>query len=290
MIVANVIADSITPAGARLTTFELCYPRVIHAEVMTHRQFSRNASSSRAIPWERMRRWVLDEPYVPIHWGKNQKGMQATGELSLHERDAAVREWLDARDAAVKHADRLHELGIHKQIVNRIIEPWSHINVVCSSTTFENFFALRIQRAAMPEIQCLAVRMARALAASTPVLRDIGEWHLPYVTDAERADDDIEILRIISAARCARVSYRTHDGRVSTAAEDVALYRRLVGADPKHATPVEHQAESAFSPRRRSGNFTGWIQHRQLIHGESAGPEFDWHSRMIEWDGVDYIV
>lgn len=297
MIRAEIIADSISEAGIRLTTFELTYPRVIHAELMTHRQFSRNASSSRAIPWSRMREWVLNDPYIPIHWGKNQKGMQATEELSEEDKALAVRDWLDARDDAVSWADKLVERGIHKQIVNRLVEPFGHINVVCSATGFENWYALRMHKAAMPEIQALAVAMARAQRASQPVLRPcshgllMSSWHLPYITYTERQELNPAVLPKVSAARCARVSYKTHDGKTPTLDEDIALFERLVLNCPAHASPTEHQAYSVNnSAQHRSGNFIGWHQFRKSIPGEVAGREFDWQARLVTYDGVDFIV
>jgi hypothetical protein len=298
---ATIIEDSISPAGARLTTFELCYPRVIHAEFMTHRVFSRNASSSRAIPWARMKQWILDDPYVPIHWGKNQKGMQATEELTEDEQKAARKLWLEASYDAVGHADRLMSLGIHKQIVNRLVEPFGHINVICTATDFANFFALRIHKAAMPEIQCLTVRMARAYAASGPDLRRMDAddphcWHLPYVSTAERETFSLNNLLAMSSARCARVSYRTHEGKAPTLEEDLKLFEQLVGGEPKHATPTEHQAVplarviGAGIASSMTGNLRGWFQHRKQIQGEAARPDFDWRARLVEWDGVDYVV
>lgn len=287
---AKVIADSISPAGARITTFELKYPRRIHDELMTHRAFSRNASSSRAIPLEKMKRWVTEDPYIPIHWGKNQKGMQATEELSEDAIAHATIDWLAARDQAVAFADSIASLGVHKQIVNGLLAPWAHIIVVCTATDFSNWFALRMHRDAIPEIQCLAVRMARALAASAPEAVPCGNWHMPYTTAAEQLSLDGPTLRKISAARCARTSFRTHDGRESVVAEDVALYERLVGEDPKHSSPTEHQAMASFWAGYRSGNFIGWEQARQKIAGNAAPPDFDWMARLEAYGDHDYIV
>jgi hypothetical protein len=286
-ISAEIVLDSIGPHGIRLTTMQLCYPRAIHSEMMTHRRFSRNASSSRAVPWRRMMKWVVEDPYIPVHWGRDESGMQSRSEIPCPE--VARRIWLEARDWAVLHADRLAGLGLHKQLVNRLIEPFGHINVVVTSTDFANFFALRIHEDAMPEIQTLAVALARALAASTPTGLRPGEWHLPYVDAVERYMLSPEDLPKLSTARCARISYLTHAGKVPTIVEDLRLFDRLLGADPKHASPAEHQARCLATPEP-SGNFTGWLQHRKQIPGECAGPEFDWRARLARWEGVDFIV
>jgi thymidylate synthase ThyX len=294
-IKAEIILDSIGPNGVRLTTFSLTYPRVIHAEFMTHRIFSRNASSSRAIPWTRMRQWIIDDPYIPIHWGKNQKGMQAIEELTDMDKEAARVIWLNARDSAIVHADCLSGVGIHKQIVNRLVENFGHINVVMSTTEIANFIKLRIHRAAMPEMQALAVTMARALRDSRPARMAAGEWHLPYLSQTEQLQVFKASLPIheaigLSTARCGRVSYKTFDGQDPSRPHDLQRYKELIESDPMHATPVEHQAMACSDPGVRSGNFTGWIQHRKGLANERARPDFDWRARLVEWDGVDYIV
>jgi hypothetical protein len=264
------------------------HPNFVANGVIVHN--SRNASSSRAIPWERMKQWVLDDPYIPIHWGANQRGMQAVEEIGPKYRNDAICLWLTARDEAVDLADDLAKLGIHKQIINRLIEPFCHINVIVTATDYANFFALRIHKAAMPEIQCLAVRMACAIRDSIPVLRNPGEWHLPYVLDDERDIHDPSVLARLSTARCARLSYKTFEGKAPDFDEDMKLCDRLIGADPKHSSPAEHQGYAATSKDFRSGNFTGWIQHRRTIAGESAPPDFDWLGRLAEYEGRDYMV
>lgn len=138
-ISAIVIADTISPAGKRITTLQLRYPRMVHSEFMTHRVFSRNASSSRAIPVERLIEDVLRDTAMPIHWGKNQPGMQAR-----KKHDAPVlldgtfvsneNAWLAARDQAIEAARAFTKAGYHKQIVNRLLEPFAHINVVVTAT------------------------------------------------------------------------------------------------------------------------------------------------------------
>jgi hypothetical protein len=263
-ITAKVIEDSQGPKTRRLTTFQLKYPRFIHAEFMTHRQFSRNASSSRAIPVERQIEMILEDTAMPIHWGKNQSGMQAdetTDEIvrlppwwRLDGLDKPLKAdaegaWFHARDKACEAAQAFHDAGYHKQIVNRILEPFSHISVVVTSSQYDNFFSLRRHKDAQPEIKALSDAMFAALDNSTPQVLRPGEWHLPYVTKEERRGAEnvevgfeVEEAIKISVARCARVSYLTHDGSDPSIDADLALYERLVGMVPLHASPAEHQA------------------------------------------------
>jgi hypothetical protein len=276
---AKIVCDSISPALIRLTTLELRYPRFIHAEVMTHRAFARNASSSRAIPVERLIQDALEEPALPIHWGQNQAGMQARGELDGAGRSIVQAAWLQARDAAVAQARIMAAQGAHKQLVNRILEPFTHIRVVVTATEWANFFALRRHADAQPEIRHLADLMWVAMQTSQPVDLRPGEWHLPYVTANEALD--VEHALKVSTARCARVSYRLHDGKPTTLEKDLALYEALVGADPKHASPAEHQATPdrllfgltgqpiAWAAAALHGPFRGWVQHRKTLPHEN---------------------
>jgi thymidylate synthase ThyX len=266
VISAKVIEDSVGPNGVRITTLQLCYPRFIHAEFMTHRVFSRNASSSRAIPVAKMLEMVRNEPAMPIHWGKNQPGMQANERLIGEQLEDANCLWLLAATNAARVAESMNALGLHKQVANRILEPFQHIHVIVTATEWENFFALRDHRDAQPEIRELAIQMKLAFAGSTPSRLDVGQWHLPYVTAEERKTCAISDMLKCSAARCARVSYLTHDGKKPDLIKDIDLYERLVGSEPIHASPVEHQAMTqSRTVVARSGNFDGWTQYRKLI-------------------------
>lgn len=266
-IAAKIIADSISPGNNRLTTFVLTYPRFIHSEFMTHRMFSRNASSSRAIPVKKSIQMVRDNPAIPLHFRKNQAGMQA-GDI-LENQDEVVKLWLEGRDRALETAEKLADMEVHKQYANRVLEPYSHITVVCSATDYANFFALRISPMAQPEICELATQMYREYIRSEPEELTYGEWHLPFVTEDEKSlpycDED---LIKFSGARCARVSYLTHEGKVPTRPEDLALYTRLVGAAPIHASPTEHQA-TPFREHEYTGNFKGWKQQRKFLVDEN---------------------
>lgn len=282
MISATIIADSISPWGQRITTFQLRYWRGIHSELMTHRVFSRNASSSRAIPVRKMIDQVRNKPAMPIHWGKNQSGMQAKAELSPEPMQQAKEQWLLAAEMAADIAERMNEIGLHKQVANRILEPFQYIEVVLTATDFDNWYELRYHEDAQPEIYELARLMNEAHESSEPKLLAPGEWHLPYITDFEHEKYPADVLLQVSAARCCRVSYLRHDGQAPDVAKDIELCERLVGARPLHASPFEHQAtpdewvdpnwfgrligkKSGYSQPDRHGNFRGWVQHRKLI-------------------------
>lgn len=302
-ITAKIIADSISPENIRLTTLQLRYPKFIHGEFMTHRVFSRNASSSRAIPVERMVKDVMDDPVLPMHWGKNQPGMSAREECNtmveciLHDYkdeygtkivENNIREvaWIRARDQAINMALAFHKAGYHKQIVNRILEPFVHINVVVTATDWSNFFALRIHPDAQPEINELATKIKEEMDKSDPWKCPNKSWHLPYMTFEDWADapgdQDTVTTNMIkcSVARCARVSYLTQEGKKPNIEDDLKLYDRLVGSKPLHASPAEHQAtpdrhlfESTRNPiwmmAHEHGNFKGWRQYRKMLPGET---------------------
>lgn len=293
MIEAAVICDSISQEGHRLTTYKLRYPKFIHGEFMTHRVISRNASSSRAIPTAKLLEEVRSDALraSPIWWGKNQPGMQAAEELSTDDtlewpspRLKAQMIWHDAALMAAQHAEVMNRVGVHKQIVNRLLEPFSHINVVASATEWDNFFGLRLHADAQPEMRQLAKQMWDARQASKPKLLKPGEWHLPFVSDSPITNKSyIEI----SVARCARVSYESFEtGKLSTIEEDRALYARLVGAQPLHASPAEHQAtpdtkaEEDWTDEGRvlwdhpeeHANYVGWRMFRKQLPGEAIAP------------------
>jgi thymidylate synthase ThyX len=275
MISAKVIARSISPQDIQIITLQLRYPKFIHGELMTHRVFSRNASSSRAIPFEKFVKDIEDDPAVPIYWGANRPGMQAREEIE--DIDEAKSIWYEAMQYAIQHAEELSALGVHKQVVNRLLEPFYCINTLVTSTEWENFFELRDHPDAQPEIRELAVKMKEAIAAVAPTLLNPGEWHLPYVFLEDQFDLDLHTQIKVSVARCARVSYLTQEGRTSTVEDDLKLYDRLVLAKPPHMSPTEHQAtpderegsHSALMGRwknpRLHGNFKGWQQYRKML-------------------------
>lgn len=277
-ITAKIIADSISPDNIRITTMESQHPRCIHAEFMTHRVFSRNSASSRAIPVKRMIQSLRDDPFVPLVWGKNQRGMQASEECNERVAIGMSREeaWLHSMELAILMAEKFDAAGYHKQIVNRLLEPWMHIKVVCTSTQWSNFFALREHKAAEPHMQLLATKMRQAYDGSTPAKIDYAEWHTPYCDRGEFAGEKWEDVIKISAARCAHVSYQTVGDQAPITGEvALRIYNDLVGQIPLHASPLEHQAmpdhKNAYykwAYPEQWGNFHGWRQHRKMLPGE----------------------
>jgi thymidylate synthase ThyX len=239
---------------------EVTFPRIILAEFNTHRAFSRNSASSRAIPVEKMIERVLDDPFVPVHFGKNQKGMQAKEEVGEAESEEARRIWLEASREAVERAKSLSALGIHKQVINRLLEPYLWHTVIVTATQWSNFFALRCHADAEPNMQKIAILMREEYWKSEPIKRD---WHIPYIKDDEE-DLPLEVRREVSAGRCARVSYLTHDG-VRDIDRDVQLAEKLKASG--HWSPFEHQAR-AMKTGGNSANFQGWTQYRKMFANE----------------------
>lgn len=289
-IKATIIADSIHE-GNRITTFELEYPRFIHSELMTHRMLSKNCASSRAIPVAKMLDLVETNPAMPVWWGKNQPGMSAKEELGTLESEAARGVWIAAMKQAASHVTVLNEIGLHKQITNRITEPWQRMKTVITGTEWVNLLWLRDHADAQPEFSVLAKCIREEFDASKPQELMVGDWHVPYVTTEYSADSlgrayfsngvqiTAEQALKLSASCCAQVSYRNMNESLEKAIE---IYDKLVGSSHKHASPFEHQAkpmkyrhpftiweEGATHMDRNnqfwSGNFKGWIQHRQLI-------------------------
>lgn len=278
-ITAKVIAHSRHPGCPDLYTVQARYPRFVHAEAKTHRllriddaeyealheislmddpNLCRNASSSRAIPVERMIQDVLDDPALPVSWGKNQKGMQAGEDLTEAEREQAIARWLEARDDAVRHARAMVGLGLHKQVANRILEPFGHISVVITATEWDNFFALRRHPAADPTMRALADAIHAAMQASVPALLNEGDWHLPYVRIVESPLVEAPML---SAARSARVSYLNHDGTNPDPRRDLQLAEVL--EREVHLSPFEHPATPA--PGEQHGPLKGWKHLRSIL-------------------------
>jgi hypothetical protein len=273
---AKVIAYSVNiHTNVPLITMQLRYPRFIHAEFMTHRMFSRNASSSRAIPIAKLIDDVEHDPVFPISWGTNKPGMQAGQELDTWERTQAQDAWASALNDAIKHARKMKDMNVHKQIVNRILEPYAYISVIVTATEWKNFFDLRISELAQPEIRHLAELMKKAQDEFDPDrIRYLhpsdyhapylhpSDYHAPYLTDDELGEYEDTFAMMVSAGRCARVSYLTHDGLEPDSQKDYALGMRLK-AD-KHASPFEHQAIPLYDGQFRA-NFRSWESQRSIL-------------------------
>lgn len=274
----RVVLDSISPGGKRLTTLTATYPRFIHAEVMTHRSLARNAASSRAIPWAKMREAIVNDPVSPIHWGAEQKGMQSGGEVEERFKVEADLTWMRARGAALFAADNLHRIGVHKSLVNRLVEPWMWITTLITATEWKNFYRLRVHPDAERHFQRIAGMMQEAMAASTPQKLAVGQWHMPFIREEDcHVEPDLgeletwtEVLKRVSSGRCARISYLTHEGKRSLR-DDLALFSKLIERDDDviHASPLEHVA-CAAEPTHRSGPFIGWHQFRKDFPGENV--------------------
>ena len=259
---ARVVADSVSPAGSRVTTIEARIHRFVLAELNTHRAFSRNSASSRAIPVAKMIRSVETDPALPEEFGTAKAGMQA-GPPVENEMEALTA-WLSARDAAVQAARTLAELGVHKQVTNRLLEPFQWHTVIVTATYWDGFWLQRCSDLAQPEIRVAAQAMRAAYDASAteggrrrgvaPALPPGGRGRASTRTWPSR----------VCAARCARVSYLTQNG-VRSIDEDLTLYERLVTATPPHASPLEHVATPATSDSGPQGNLAGWVQLRHLV-------------------------
>lgn len=257
-ITSNIIADSVNPDGQRITTFILDYPRFIHSELMTHRVFTRNAGSSRAIPTKKQIERIMAMPACPVTWGLNQRGMQAAETADAETTRQAMETWYTSSILAVSQSKILAHLGLHKQIVNRVLEPYINIKVLVTATDWLNFFKLRAHPQAQPEFQVLAYRMLGDYLRGNPQEIDWGGWHLPF---GDRMPGDVSIQdRIrIAVARAARVSYETFDGEINVE-KDFALHDDLM--TDAHWSPFEHPAKAS---RGRHANFHGWASYRTMV-------------------------
>lgn len=287
---ARVLAHSVNAAGSELITFEITCHRWILAEINTHRMLSRNFRSSRAVPFTKLVHEVETNPAMPIEWLKNKPGMQATEPLTTYEQFQAQATWIAASRDAVKRAEELAATGMHKQWVNRILEPYLFVHGVISGTEWSNFYARRRHPDAQPEFKALADAMWSVHNASEPRLLGDGEWHLPYVTDEERANPEHllpyyhlgpnELCRL-SVSRVARVSYTLHTGENTNLATETVRHDKLLAAG--HMSPFEHQArprtdneyqldegEVTIHNGLPTSNFNdSWVQYRKLIPGEN---------------------
>lgn len=305
-ISAKIIADSINEHGQRLTTFVLVFPRIVLAEFNTHRMLSRNSASSRAIPFNKMLRMVQDEPFIPIKWMKEHKGMQGTEYFTDEAEIIDIHDhYLEARDFAVRKAKALNDRGVTKQVCNRLLEPYMWHTVIATGTEWQNFFALRAHDAAEIHIQELAYKMLEAYNSNRPHKLMAGEWHIPFgdnitlpptipIEEGMTLEEGVEFQKVkVATARCARVSYLNFEGKDDYDA-DLKLHDQLLKAG--HMSPFEHCAlamdeedfdlwtngrlhviDGPLGPHKVNdgytegwcGNFRGFIQYRKLIHDEN---------------------
>lgn len=258
-ITAKVIADSISEAGHRITTFEIEYPRIVMSEFNTMRAISKNSSSSRAIPVSKMLEHTVKMNIKPIYFGAKQSGMQAGDELYGETLQSAKGVWESSLRNAVESSEMLDNLGVAKEVTNRLVEPFQLVKVVCTATDWDNFFNLRLHPDSDPNICMLAYKMYEVMKESKPQVLKVGQWHLPYVNSAKsdaldsignRYEDleyyvgDFNFLSLedaikISAASCASVSYRTEGISLEKADK---IFDMLINAEVIHASPFEHLA------------------------------------------------
>lgn len=296
MFECRIERDSITSYGERLTTFVGTFPRFILAEGNTHKMFSRSSASSRAIPVKTQLARLEKDPFYPIYWGKNQKGMAADEELSEEEIAQARGIWEEHKHDSVRRAIQLMDLGVHKQIANRVLEAHMWHTWILTATDYDNFEHLRDNKAAQPEFREWAHMAMELKRNNEPALLLPNEWHLPFTYPSESIESSPDYLPLeervpVSIGRCARVSYMTHDGiRDINADVDLALKRLQPSG---HMAPFEHAARAMTLQERNMfqrrapipapgstitqplwmegpvtyycGNFNGWVQARKTI-------------------------
>lgn len=264
---AAVVADTANDAGERITTVRLRCPASLLAQLNTHAALCKSAASARAIPLAVFRKQVLDDPYIPMQWGKNQKGMMASEKISDDEE--ATRIWLDSRDMAITQHRQLEALGVHKQNANRILEPWAWKDVVITATDWEGFFALRCTKEAQEDMAGIAWSIFAVVMKRVP---NKGRLHLPFVDDDEMVKINEDDLYRVSAARCARVSYQKHGAACKSIDDDLELAQKL--ASDLHASPFEHAAISA--PFQRHQKYLGWKSMRAAYMPNGGKAQLDW--------------
>ena len=250
-ITAKIVCDSISPDGVRITTLEIEYPRFIHGEFMTHRSLSKNSSSSRAIPIQKMLDQIENNMAIPIYWGKNKSGMQAVEEVSKFDEAKSVLNWERSFNYTKERVLDMVDIGLHKQVPNRLTEPFQMMKVVVTGTDWDNFFNLRIHPDAQPEICMLAYKIYKTMGESEPVKLKVRDWHLPFVNigwngrgDTTYFNEDFDVIDLedaikISASCCAQVSYRNTDMSLEKADK---IFNMLIKSDVLHASCFEHLA------------------------------------------------
>ncbi len=247
MIEAKILVHTKNPyTGVELITYQCTYHRFILPEVNTYRMISKNSASSRGIPITKRIEQVVTNPAMPVEWGMNQKGMVAYNTVPPETEEEACRLWREAAQKAVEYAYALNKLNIHKQLANRILEPfvWQTSVFTGNRQWFEHIFNQRIHPEAQPEFRELAKKMKEALDNSIPVRQN---FHIPYILPQEKESLDIMTQAMVSVARCARVSYTPFNEETADVSKDLELYQRLKNAVPPHLSPFEHVAVAAHT-------------------------------------------
>lgn len=264
----KILADSISPMGQRMTTFQLRYWRPILVEMNTHRAFSRNASSSRAQSFSKRLDQIMNDPALPNHWNAEQPGMTGGEEFDQETKDLINYHICNLAFHTVGRIEALNAIvkgrtgkEIHKQYLNRYLEPFTYTNQVLSSTDWDNFFKLRLAPDTQPEFKDLATEIFYQLQENTPKETSI---HLPYVTEEELTQYGLETCKKIAVARCARVSYHVYDGHYKLE-KDLELFDRLWKGG--HLSPFEHIATADSG---RFFNLNGWRSYRYDLESNSG--------------------
>lgn len=261
---AKVVADSINPAGCRLTTIECTYPHIIHSHLLKHRIMSSNTSSSRAVPTKVLIEQVRTDPFTPKLWGSAKSGMKSGPPLEGEDAEWARAVHLTAANTAIAAVILMVECGVHKEYANRYLEPFLWTTSVISATNWSNFFHLRLSEAAQGETKELANVIKAAIDASTPQQLQPGEFHLPYV-DAHEIDGIVTDANIAaSVARTGRISYQ-RQGLKQSPEKDMEFYLR--GIENGHWSCYEHVG-CAMADDSPSGNFRGFTQLRKTFKNE----------------------
>lgn len=267
---AKVVADSLF-GDTRLITLEVELHRFILPEVNTHKALSRNYQSSRAVPVLRQLQQIVDEPAMPVYYGKNQSGMQAGDELEGEELELARKAILLMRDACVEGVKFLHALGLSKQTANRYVEPWMYTKGVVTATKkgWDAVFRLRLHEAAQPEFKVLCEHINKAISESVPNQLEEGELHLPYANEGALLSKKERVM--ISASCVAQVSYRRLDDSLEKARDVYDKLNLPVNGvrpeEPEHYSPAEHIAIAAKNDGKLSGNLHSedFVQYRKLL-------------------------
>ena len=287
MVIVKLLAHSINPRGVDITSWELEYNKSIHAELMTHRVFSRNAGSSRAIPLPKALSSVEKNPALPVIWGGHKPGMSPGEELPKGELDYAKECDNNARYHSMKAAELADSIGLHKSITNRWIDPWAHIKVIVTTTgpNLNNFFQLRCHPAAEPIFQCLAYKMLELYDISNPTPLQWGDWHMPY-HDRMPNNLTIEERLKLATARACWVSYN-NPGKTEFNIED-AFARHDSCIALGHWSPLEHCAQATKDHCYPLSNFdygeilSGWLQYRKTFPEENRIAFFDRRALLAE--------
>lgn len=182
----TIVADSINNKKDRLTTFVITIPRIILSEFNTHRMFSRNSASSRAIPYKKMLERVQRNPFIPVAWQKDHSGMQGTEYITDQNHiNSCISKWLKARNYALEVSENLSSFGVTKQICNRLLEPflWHTVIITSGKEGLNNFFDLRCPKYVIP-----IDKNQQVFKSKKDLLKSVSGWWTPNVKPMEDLD------------------------------------------------------------------------------------------------------